>query len=274
MILQNYEYIYLLKEAYEQKKQKNPSFSVRSFSKYLGLGETFLSLLFNGRRQLPVEKAKTVAEKLNFDEKSREVFISSVEQAQVTVSKLCQLKVSDDRALIEDHDSELNYEIIAKNKYFTFLSLLDIENRVDKMSWMAEMMDLEIEDLKDLVLNLKKAGYLKLEGEIFKKIALNFQSPPNLFSKAVKESLNEGLNHAIDILNDCPVDKRHFFSETFVIAEDQIPHAKKLLSEFTSKFAEMIELDSHEKSNRHVYMLSTQLLPLTNIHLLSSEEEK
>ncbi len=266
MIIQDFEYINILKDCFEHKQKKNPAFSLRSFSKFLGLHDTMLSLLFNRRRHIPEDKGADIAEKLKLDETHRGIFLKSLSQAHCSINKLGQFKVDDDIMLIEEHNDDLNYRIISNNIYFTTLAVLDICSKVSEKNKMSKMLKISLEDLDKILADLISAGYVNEQDGIFFKVSDCFQTPANNFSLALKNSFHEGLECAREALDTLPLEMRHFSSETFIMSEEQMEQAKNLVREFNLKFARILEGEAKtkDKKNLKAYMFFNQFFPLTN----------
>lgn len=66
--------------ALAQKRQRNPSYSLRAMARDLGVSHTYLSLVKNGRKQISAHQAQWMGEALKLDEMTRAHFVKSALQ--------------------------------------------------------------------------------------------------------------------------------------------------------------------------------------------------
>ena len=66
--------------ALAQKRQRNPSYSLRAMARDLGVSHTYLSLVKNGRKQISAHQAQWMGEALKLDETTLAHFVKSTLQ--------------------------------------------------------------------------------------------------------------------------------------------------------------------------------------------------
>src|SRR6185437_16760754 len=64
----------MLKSVYFRRLDRNPSYSLRAFSKNLAVSHTLLSLIFSGKRKLSSGVAEKIIDRLDLTFKQRELF--------------------------------------------------------------------------------------------------------------------------------------------------------------------------------------------------------
>ncbi len=79
-----------------RRKKKNPSFSLRSFSRKIGVSPSTLSQLLSGDRRLTSRTACKLAESLNPDEVTKEKLLRASEHVQEHSSKQNLRRANDD----------------------------------------------------------------------------------------------------------------------------------------------------------------------------------
>lgn len=105
-------YIKLLLNEIENRKEKNPRYSLRAFARYLGMGSSTLSRILSGQQELSHSACKNIIKKLKFNRDDCVLFIASIaEERKRRAYKLLY-------NIIEDSDGEsLNdsYEWLLSN---------------------------------------------------------------------------------------------------------------------------------------------------------------
>src|SRR5690606_26911439 len=71
-----------LQEALEERKKRNPRYSLRAFAKAIGVDNATLSRILNERSIPSQESAIAIAEELGLDNESRYHFLKSLEKAR------------------------------------------------------------------------------------------------------------------------------------------------------------------------------------------------
>ncbi len=259
------QYVLVLEKLYENKKHKNASFSLRAFSRYLGLAETVLSDIFRGNRHLPKNNAKEIVEKLELSPKEAQQFLSSVEAEHLSINALSKEKPKI-QAFLTLELSDLNYEVIAHNIHYTFLSLLDLDIFENDPEWMSQKLKITKEELSKVLQNLERAGLIQINDNKITKTYKDLETPQDVSSKAIKASHEETLEKAKLALHEFDVELRYFASQTMCLNLNKIEHAKKLMREFRLKLAELMESSGEQEAKKEeVFMLAMQFYPLTNI---------
>ena len=75
----NYCGVYLANEL-EVRKERNSLFSLRSFSRFLGVSPTALSQCINDKRNLSRTNIEKVCQVLGIDEKAKKMFLQDVKR--------------------------------------------------------------------------------------------------------------------------------------------------------------------------------------------------
>lgn len=105
-------YIKLLLNEIDNRKEKNPRYSLRAFARYLGMGPSTLSRILSGRQELSHSACKNIIKKLKFNRDDCVLFIASIaEERKRRAYKLLY-------NIIEDSDAESpneSYEWLLSN---------------------------------------------------------------------------------------------------------------------------------------------------------------
>ncbi len=243
---------------YSKKQKKNPAYSLRSFSKFLGLAQATLSEVMRDKRKLPLKHAIPVAEKLNLDPSTKTMFVKSVELSKASLKNL-ELKTDhylDETVLDEQRD----YNIIAYWEYYGLLNLIETKDFINDEHWIAKRLDIKVSRVSQVKKELIARGYLKEEQGNLTRIQTKLTTSQDVFSKALRHSHKESLEMAIEKIDSVHLDKRFLSSSTIPVSMEKMDEAKKLIREFRAKMTALLA----EGDKEEVYQFCIQLYPLTN----------
>ncbi len=148
-------YLVVLNQTFADRQSRNPSYSMRAFSRDLGLNPATLSLVLKGKRPLPTRYIDDLVQNLELSELEQMLFRESIYQAK---TKLDEIKVpSDSPKLILD---ESHRQIIAEWEHLAILTLYEINNYLPSHAVLAERLGVEHERVSAVVDNLFSSGLL------------------------------------------------------------------------------------------------------------------
>jgi uncharacterized protein (TIGR02147 family) len=148
----------LLKEEFARKLRMNPKYSLRAFSKLLGVSPGELSELLNGKRPLTVKRAHQIAGRLGWSD--------------AELSRLLQLCVQDhaSRQGLPAADAPAAYSlrrlpddvfrVIADWYCFAILSLAEIPEFRAEARWISKRLKISIHESTDALARLERVGLL------------------------------------------------------------------------------------------------------------------
>lgn len=244
---------------YSKKQKRNPAYSIRSYSKFLGLAQATLSEVMRDRRKLPSKYAEVVAEKLELDPSTKEMFVKSVTLSKTSLKslELKQEQYLDETILDEQKD----YNIIAYWEYYALLNLIETSGFINDDEWIARRLDLKISRVAQVKSELLERGYIKEEDQKLSRLQTKLTTSQDTFSKALRNSHKESLEMAIEKVDSVDLDKRFLSSSTIPVSMKKMDEAKKLIREFRSKMTALLG----EGEKEEVYQFCIQLYPLTNL---------
>ncbi len=241
----------ILLEQFKVLKDRNPGFSLRSFSRKLGVSPASLSEILNGKRNITPKTAVKVFERLNISPEEK------VKLQKVSKGKSA-IKAADPQYLLLEMDQ---YHLISEWYYFGILSLAETETFQDSPEWISERLNIRISESKTALERLVRLGLLKKnEDGRLAPTGASFKTSSDVSSGALRLSHLENLKLAKKSLERDDVSIRDFSSMTMAIDPDLIPEAKKMITAFRRKLCEFLE--SHSK--QEVYKINIQFFPLTS----------
>ena len=252
----------IINHEFTHRKSINPHYSLRAFSRDLGINSGQLSLILNHRAGLSSKKAIEVAKKLGLDKADASYFKSLVEVEhgrserikKEALTAVENFKKNADLTLL----SELEFSVISDWIHFAILSTMEHDQFDGTIDYLKKELDCDYE-----VIDLAVTRLLKLELIDFKRGKLvvsgnSFRTTSNIPSLALKKFHKQHLQKAIQSIDHVDVTQRSITNMTMAIDLERLDEAKEMIDEFRRRFCKVME-NSHKNST---YSLNIQFIPL------------
>ncbi len=239
----------ILRIEYEERRARNPRFSMRAFSKQLGFSSGRLSEFLSGKRPLRERQARAISEKLAL---SPERHTKLLESTQTRATALPAFK--------QVHQDE--FLLISSWHHFAILSLMDLPKAQAKSGWIARRLGIPKAEAREALLRLRRLGILEIdaEGKPRKKHA-NLCSTDQLRNLSLRRSHEELLEKAREVLFNTRTEDRDYSAMTLTLARRDLKVAKEMIRDFRRTLTARLEATPGEE----VYSLQIQLYPLTRL---------
>jgi uncharacterized protein (TIGR02147 family) len=227
-----------LQKEFIRRKSRNPSFSMRAFSRTLRISSGALSEILNGKR-IPGRKTylQLSAQMPSFTD-------LHTETPQEPFSVLRE----DELALIKDW------------YHFAIMDLLRTRDFPGTVDSIAESLKVNVVAIRLALSRLARLGLVAEKNKKWTTLNYNVTSPPDVPSSTIKEAFKGDLEMAANALDDQSVKNRDFSTITLCFDSEQMVEAKTLIKKFRREF--------NKKFNRtggdSVYQLSMQFFALAN----------
>lgn len=244
-----------LKEELSRRQQKSTRYSLRAYARDLGVHPATLSLMFQGRRSLPLKHSLPIAEKLRLSPKERTLFFESFHQAKTSLD---QIKVSeeDERYMLD----ESYFKIIAEWEHYAILTLFDCADFNPAMSAIAARLGISELRIQVVLKNLLDCGLVKVdEHGCLQKSHSNVRTTEDVMSNALQLSHLETLETGKNKLEEVEVALRDFSSVMIAVDPAKLTEAKTIIREFRQKMMALLR----DGQRSEVYQLAIQFYPLT-----------
>jgi len=256
-------YIQKLKEDFSLKQRANPHYSLRSYSKHLGLHSSTLSQILSGKRGLPLKKLKDVANKLTLTPKDQTLFFESVLKVKTRIDEI-KIDPLDDRFILD----ESYFKIISEWEHYAALSLMDLDNFKMSPETISQRLDIPKNRAEVVIHNLLTSGLIVKDGtKNYKKTHENIRTTEDVKSNALQKAHKEILNMSIHKLDDIDLELRDFSAIRMALDMEKLPELKTIIREFRQKVSALTKT-GHKTE---VYQLSIQLVPLTKLEKTKKE---
>lgn len=248
----------ILKTEFTERKTRNSRYSLRAFSKYLGLDVSVLSRLINQKIPISLKLLNKLHQKGLFD---RQTFLHFQE---IIVKERVDPKNKWGLDSFFNEDELDKFKLIQEWHFLAIIELLQLKDFEFSEVSIAKKLGLSQKVAKEAISKLKRLKIVTLTKDKKWKATLGYQAllEKNLFALAMKERQKEILQKAaLDVLN-LKDDEFEQCSFCFSIDEELMPEAKKRMHEFKKKLAK--DLSKKSKKKNRVYEFSISLFPLSN----------
>ena len=258
----NLDYRNTLKEAFFERRSRNPSYSMRAYARDLGIQVSNLSLVLNRKRGMSVKAASQIADRLGMNESEKNWFCTLVSKEH-SRSVIARERASNDIAKaipLKTNVSPEVWNIVGSWHYFAIMEFLRLPHQCQKPSSIAEALHLNEEDVTEALERLVNVGMLKEDQPGYVVTEAVHWSPDGIPSEVTRKAHDRILTKAKDALYQQSVSERDFTSMMFTLDPADLPEAKAEIRSFIQNF---LQKYSNKSNAQKVYSLNVQLYNLT-----------
>jgi uncharacterized protein (TIGR02147 family) len=257
----NYEANYYsskLKETLVQRQRVNSRYSLRAFSRDLGMHPATLTLVLQEKRPLPKKNVDFVVNKLEMTPSEEAIFRESLTLNKTFLDKINVSSEYMNRYILDDSQ----YKAIAEWEHYAVITLMETKTFESSIKYISERLNISELRTQTVLRNLEiaqlieqneKGEYILLKGPL--------RTTEDISSKALRISHKETLEMSKNKLDEVEIELRDFSSMTVAVDPKNISEAKTIIREFRKKMATLLR----DGEKTEVFQLAIQLYPLTNI---------
>jgi uncharacterized protein (TIGR02147 family) len=235
-------------------RARNPSYSIRAFSKRTGLSPGTLSLVLLGKRKVSKKLAAKVADRLLLDPQERSEVLERFPRARSGAA----LEARDPSYLQLTADQ---FHVVGDWHYFAILNLIVVRGFRNDPAWIGSRLGLPVSKVEAALERLMRLGMVvkKPDGSLVRATP-NYRTTDDVANVSLRKSHHQTLELAREALESEPVDRRDFTWLTFPLDSTKLPIAKSMIRRFQDEL--LAELGRHPECDE-VYRLGIQLFSLT-----------
>ena len=252
----------LLQSELTRRCQANPSYSLRSFARFLELESSRLSKILRGDRPASVKLIPRLGQKLGLSQKEINAFCEAAQKRRSPKdfrSKTSYMQLSLDV-----------FESIEDWKHYAILELIKIRGFRPTMKWIAKALGITVSEARAYTERLARVGLLEIRPDgSWHDRSDGFSSHilgENETTYAHRRSQRQILELAAASLETIPIEKRDQSSVMMATSQKKILEAKRRIREFRRDLCDFLE-DGSEKDS--VFQLSISLFPMVEIEVKS-----
>jgi uncharacterized protein (TIGR02147 family) len=258
----NFNYRNFLKEELRRRQKRNSAYSVRAYSRDLGMGPSRLSEILGGKAGISVDRAVFIAERLQLKDEQRTLFIDLVQcehSRSPLAKKSAQDRIESRMKAFKVLEASEEHLLLADWYNLAVLELIPLEE-THTVEHFAARLGLPTETVADSVERLLKEGFLQRIGDKWEPREKGGDSTEDIPSATIRNFHRKVIEKALPSLENRPVDERDFSSILFSMSARDIPFVKERIREFRRDLA--WELNQKPQKDG-VYCLSMQFFELT-----------
>jgi uncharacterized protein (TIGR02147 family) len=245
-------------------QSKNPKYSLRSYSRKVGIHAGALSSIMNGKRNVSRDMAEKITRKLLIDPQKRsEVLGMFPEKRKYRNTE--EMKQDEGPRYLEIEAS--SFRMIAEWEHFAVLSLIKTVDFKNNYQWIADRLGITVYRAQEVVERLISLGFLELTSKNeLNRLQANIRSSDDTVDLSVNKSHEETLELAKESLHRDLISERDFTTITMAIDPEKMAIAKEMIRKFQDELSDVME----SGKQKQVYRLSMQLFPLSKLHMKES----
>lgn len=255
----------LLKGEFELRLSKNSRYSMRAFARDIGMTPQMLSSVFNKKKDLSVDTAAEIANRLGYDPIQTQDLLDSVVFAgcKTDLARNVLKKRIEDRNQTNAGFRPLNQEMFKVISDWYHYAILELTTTPDFKSdprWIATRLGLTVFEVKEAISRLKSLELLDDVGGKLKKTEFHVSALSEVPSGALRQHAKQILTKGISALDEQNQNERDISSMTMAIDPDLLPEAKKMIKNFRRKLCAFLE--SGKRSE--IYVFAPALFRVSN----------
>ncbi len=266
--MKNYkeQYIKLLKEELAHRCSINSRYSLRAFSRDLGICVSRLSLVMNKKSGLSEKSASLICLNLNWQDDEKDFFCYLVvaadgrsnKQRQEAQKKVESILINRSKRKVLDVDV---FNSISIWYYFSILELTELAEFNSDMKWIANKLSISIIEAEVAISCLQRLNLLTIKNGSLVKTYNVLSTTDGIPSKAIKNFNRSILDKSILSIDLQDVSERYLSTLTIALDPDLLPEIFEKISFFRKDLSQFIQENSIKK--KEVYCLSTPFFKLT-----------
>lgn len=257
-----------LEDVFLEKKEKNPSFSVRAWSKQMGLStHSALSGWLNGKKEILPSNIESINQSLKLNGKELKYFESIV---GLKIAKGAEKDFYEKQILLLHPSNESTYlneqyfEIISKWLHMAIIEMTQLPSFQNSAQWIQKRLvkDYSLEEVEEALNRLIGMGLLKEDDENpnrLVKTSKRLTTPKDRPHIAIQNHHREVLSLASEQISEQSVDERCYDTCTMTIDSSKIDEAKRLIIKFREDMCHLMEKSDGDRS----YQLAVQFFRVT-----------
>lgn len=252
----------LLNKAFEQRREKNPRYSLRAFASQLGVHPSALSRILQGKQTISKKNGVLIAKKLGLSKDDERLFLKSI--AALAFERDCaELGEKVGQGGLERSPrqiSDQDYATIASLACLALKELAHTEGFREDPAWLARRVGLSTREAEKCLETLVDTGYLAREGGRLVPRSPDLTAVSASATNKVRKALQrEILARAGESLDKDPFEARGHYGMTVATDPARVQEANMRIFRFIEGLSDFLGSGNPTE----VYQVGVQLFPLT-----------
>lgn len=263
-ISQYRDYRKYLRDELEARIQKNPLYSLRSFAQHLGITPQMLSFVLNRKKNISLDTAEQITERLNLEPDEANHFLDLVAlsktKKKITKGVIEKRIEANKPSPIYTSLEASKFKIISDWHHYAILELTQTKGFKSDISWIAKRLGIKPFEVEQAIERLQELELLEIDskGKLV-RTELNMTATYKAPNAALRKLATQYLEKSIAALENQSMEERDITNITMSIDPSRLPHAKKMIADFRRKLC--LYLEQGERTE--VYVFSPALIKIT-----------
>ena len=262
-----------LQQGFDQRLDKNKSYSLRAFARDLALDPGQLSLILKGKKNLSLSKASDVAKKLYKNPREMILFYHAVEWQLVAKEELKKQileRLNSLNAIQLESKSNISddeFGTISNWYNIPMLELSGLPNFETTAESAAAYLGISTTEATIGLGILQRLNFVEKKDKVFTKIK-SLATTTEISSFAIKQFHSQMIGKAKNALFRQSLSTRYFNSVTLKVPKGKIDELKKMIDEHEKRILDFSKTFSNEP-DQDVYQISNMFFSLKdqdNVH--------
>lgn len=258
------QYVKMLQTELKNRKEVNPSYSLRAFARDLQIPAPHLSMVLSFKKGLSKLKAQSIAQRLSWASEEKDLFISLVEachtrskQSKNKAYDRIQDKLKKDQKLFEKIIEDDEFVQIADPIHFQILEALKISFIENNLTGLNNILPHSEKDILEACNRLCSLGYLNENKGEYSVGEFRITTSDKKVSQALRSHHTAQLKAGLEAIYQQDINARCLSSLTVAVSEEQIPLVFEKVKKFRKEINQFLSEDKLEEKTK-VYSLNTQ----------------
>jgi hypothetical protein len=241
------DYRAILQQEYLARKERNRSYSLRAYSKQLGISKTALVEVLARKRSFSSKNALKVAERLGLS-------------PDVTKRMLTDIRGLNSPNLDSSYHTldEDSFNVISEWYHYAILNLAKLKRHKADPHWVGQRLGITSLEARSAILRLERLGFLEVKNNKLHRKVSSLNTTEAIPSAAIRKNHKQNLLLAISSIERDGVADRYNTSITMAIDSSRLVAARKLFLRFRDRMCTFLESENPDS----VYTLGMQLFPV------------
>lgn len=238
----------MIRDIFQSRALRNPNYSLRAFSRDLGITSGHLSDLLNQKVGLSKEKAEALVKNFKLGQEDEKLFLHLV-----AGGKTPENPIKFDSSYVNLNDDY--YKVLTEWSYFALVELVRVKDFQNNDEWIAKRLSIPKHEVRGIIERLIRVELLEeKENELIQTYDY-FVSPSGTPLDAAKKFHKQVLAKAIIAVDEQEIQERDFTSGFLRVRKNDLPAIGQKIKAFRRELATFAEGgDNHDS----VYAFSVQ----------------
>ena len=263
MINDNEEYLLAIRNEFEQKKLKNKRYSLRAFSKFLGLNHATLSQIMSKQKGLSLKMAIKISNRMGLDSIEKNKFLTSVTKC-FSRSPARRLEAEEKLKTLAKHKkvSVTKHDEIPTINHWSHVAVFEVilTAKANKQPDIAQVLDIPEIKVAGILHTLINLGFIAKSEEAYHALRPTIHTTNDIPNEAIAHYHASICTKAAESIHKQSVQIREFQNAIMCVDPKDLPAAKQMLRDFAQEFY----LKFHnEISTNKIYSFSANFFKLS-----------